>query len=442
MQRYLSGLLLILLCLAPLLSFPLVLSASEPLIQAKTEIVRTKFYENKTDGIDGLSEPIINLTCIFYLNGSIYEKGMVGNQNLTFSFSIVVTTATILLYSNSSHVAYSVNIPTSNSLTWIFFDFLKNNKSIKITISGTSSVNIVLLLRMTTYGNTLLLAKGCYSYVNATQTGIGFNWTDIVLPTSFNTVTKTLSISLGTSWNIDPVLDSFTALSALVASVNRYWDQFGGTCAYTTKAIPNTNATLKGLLLKLMKNGSPTCYYEFVVYDSAMTRVDWSLPQPASALSSVRVTNKNLTLTQNYAVVNGSIYWVGLRALNETIDTNNDIWIDYGVAPLPRACSSRTSQNWYVDEYYGLTFILYGDLITKAWYYVSGWPFTLTARAWSQIGFWPFTLLTEAWKVVSSWIFSLTPFSTGFLLIPLIFLVGVVLFLMAVALGKKFQNEF
>lgn len=121
------------------------------------------------------------------------------------------------------------------------------------------------------------------------------------------------------------------------------------------------------------------------------------------------------------------------------------------------------------------------------WNYVSGWPFNLTARAWTQISFWPFTLITESWKMISSWtfdfisgmwnpisswifslrspgwfsvsswtfelatlgwhsiafwIFSLTPFSTGFLLIPLIFLVGVVLFLMAVALGKKFHNEF
>jgi hypothetical protein len=110
--------------------------------------------------------------------------------------------------------------------------------------------------------------------------------------------------------------------------------------------------------------------------------------------------------------------------------------------------------------------------VTKAWNYVSGWPFNLTARAWTQISFWPFTLITESWKMISSWtfdfisgmwnpisswsfqlltlgwhsiafwIFSLTPFSTGFLLIPLIFLVGVVLFLMAVALGKKFQDGF
>jgi hypothetical protein len=131
--------------------------------------------------------------------------------------------------------------------------------------------------------------------------------------------------------------------------------------------------------------------------------------------------------------------------------------------------------------------ISYNPPISKTWNYVSAWPFSLIARTWRQIAFWPFTLITRAWNPICSWIFSLnarswqninfwiftlrspgwndvsswifsletlgwhniafwifslTPFSTGFLLIPLIFLVGVVLFLMAVALGKKFQNEF
>lgn len=140
--------------------------------------------------------------------------------------------------------------------------------------------------------------------------------------------------------------------------------------------------------------------------------------------------------------------------------------------------------------------------ITEAWNSISSWPFTLTARAWSQIGFWPFTLLAEAWNPMASWslnlmsgtwnsvsswilslnvrewlnvnfwiftlrspgwnsvsswifnletlgwhtiafwIFSLTPFTTGFQIIPILFLSGVVIFLLIVALGKKLQDEF
>lgn len=97
------------------------------------------------------------------------------------------------------------------------------------------------------------------------------------------------------------------------------------------------------------------------------------------------------------------------------------------------------------------------DLRSRIWNPISSWIFSLNARSWQNINFWIFTLRSPGWNSISSWIFnletlgwhsvsfwifSLTPFSTGFLLIPLIFLVGVVLFLIAVALGKKFQNEF
>lgn len=97
------------------------------------------------------------------------------------------------------------------------------------------------------------------------------------------------------------------------------------------------------------------------------------------------------------------------------------------------------------------------DLVARIWNPISSWILSLNVRSWQNINFWILTLRSPEWNSVSSWtfelatlgwysiafwIFLLTPFSTGFLLIPLIFLVGVVLFLMAVALGKKFQNEF
>lgn len=109
------------------------------------------------------------------------------------------------------------------------------------------------------------------------------------------------------------------------------------------------------------------------------------------------------------------------------------------------------ARSWILVAYSAFT------LISRIWNPISSWIFSLNARAWQNINFWIFTLRSPGWNSVSSWIFSLetlgwhsiafwifslTPFSAGFLLIPLIFLVGIVLFLMAVALLSKFQDQF
>jgi len=191
------------------------------------------------------------------------------------------------------------------------------------------------------------------------------------------------------------------------------------------------------------------------VYSSKQTPTSWSLIQTfiTEPLGASKLDSATWTVYYWLYVSVGSVsFFYGSSAYNSRI-TNfvctpsiSKAW-NYIIAWQ----FTLISRSWILVAFWPFT------LISRIWNPISSWIFSLNARAWHNINLWIFTLRSPGWNSVSSWtfelailgwhsiafwIFSLTPFSTGFLLIPLIFLVGVVLFLMAVALGKKFQNEF
>jgi hypothetical protein len=191
------------------------------------------------------------------------------------------------------------------------------------------------------------------------------------------------------------------------------------------------------------------------VYSSKQTPTSWSLIQTfiTEPLGANKLNSGTWTVYYWLYVSVGSVsFFYGSSAYNSRL--TNFVW------------TPSVSKTWnYIIAWQftliGRSWILVAfsafTLISRIWNPISSWIFFLNARSWQNINLWTFSLRSPGWNSVSSWIFSLetlgwhsiafwifslTPFSTGFLLIPIIFLVGVVLFLMVVALGKKFHNEF
>ena len=206
------------------------------------------------------------------------------------------------------------------------------------------------------------------------------------------------------AYALGSVVDSFSTNSGQSASINKYWDQFGGTCAWVAKTIPNASGTAQSLTLKIGKYGTPTGYYQYDLYDSGMVLRDWTVAQSIALLSGVRKNDKNLAFTQSYSIVNGTIYYVGCRAINGTLDDNNMIILDLDTYTAETA-KARISGAWSTYNNCGLRFILYATIgEAKSWHSIT-WNFTLLTRKWTSIP-WTFSLSTKTWNSIE-WMFNL-----------------------------------
>lgn len=275
-----------------------------------------------------------------------------------------------------------------------------------------------------------------------------------------------LSLHILPVYALGSVVDNYTTLSGYSVVITGYWNQLGYTNAWVILTVPNASGIAQSLTLKLMKTGSPAGYYQFDLYDSSMVLQDWSAAQSIAALSGVRKTNKNLAYTQGYTIVNGTTYYVGIRAINATLlDSNNYIAIDYDEC-ASETLKDHTGVNWYTDSYRGIYFIFYVTVSSKSWHRVSTWTASLVTRTWASgtsfslslligqyinIGSWTLNLITESWKVIWIWTFDLIPpmwysISWDFVLtypvsLPILFVGFAFVFLLAIGIVLYYYWE-
>ena len=193
----------------------------------------------------------------------------------------------------------------------------------------------------------------------------------------------------------------YTGSSAQSAIITGYWNQAGYTNAWAMLITPNQTGTAESVTFKLLRTGSPTGYYRYDLYDSSMVLKDWSASYTITSISGTKKTNYNRAFTQSYSVTNATTYYVGVRAENGTLSSNDYIEVDLDTG-TSKTSKGHIGSSWSTYSGYALTHIFYVTLPSKSWNDVSTWTASLASRTWSSGTAWSFNLQTRQWNAYVS----------------------------------------